>query len=220
MPLDDSLKDESRQMIDTVAQGLVRVMHFDSLYAELPRVLWESPVEDGKLFDIRSVRGRGYVWRTPMHIKHARGTVTMRDTIVAFDIPDIRLARSSASMVGRVILEEGVNFFDVRVDSRNFAFRDLDWLYPRLPNSGGGSGVLRIQSQRPRGILWLTTDARLVGPGTRMSGSFGVVTGADSLYFTNVDMRASPLNLQLIQQMVPRKLPLDGLLVGTVEVKQ
>src|SRR5207253_972690 len=47
----------------------------------------------------------------------------------------------------------------------------------------------------------------------------GIVTGADSLYFTNVDLRASPLNLQMVQAMLPNKLPIDGLLVGTVELK-
>lgn len=218
MPFEGKASDAASYTIDTVSVGLLRRMRFDSVYAEASRVLWESPIEDGKLIDIRSLRGRGYVWRDAMHVERARGTLVLRDSLVAFDMPDIRMAASRASMVGRVILQQGNNFFDVRVDSRQFAFSDMDWLYPRFPNSGGGSGVLRIQSQRPKGVLWLVTDARLVAPGTRVAGSFGVVTGADSLFFTNVDLRASPLNLQLVQQMVPRKLPLDGLLVGTVEV--
>ncbi|HEX6064010.1 MAG TPA: translocation/assembly module TamB domain-containing protein, partial [Longimicrobiales bacterium] len=41
----------------------------------------------------------------------------------------------------------------------------------------------------------------------------------DTMYFTDVDLRAAPLNLELIQAMLPGKLPVDGLLVGTVEVK-
>ncbi|MGQ0815206.1 MAG: translocation/assembly module TamB domain-containing protein, partial [Gemmatimonadota bacterium] len=208
-----------RTVIDTVPGGFAKVMRFDSLHGELSRVIWESPIEPGRLFDVRTMRGRGFVWREPMHVTGLRGTITIRDTVVAFDVPDFRLPSSRAGVVGRVVMEEGMNFFDVRVDMRNVAFRDLDWLYPRLPDNGGGTGVLRIQSQRPRGILWLVTDTRLAGPGTRLAGSFGVVTGADSLYFTNVDLRASPLNLDLIQQIVPNKLPIDGLLVGTVEVE-
>ncbi|HEX6557813.1 MAG TPA: hypothetical protein VF021_00080, partial [Longimicrobiales bacterium] len=211
--------DLQRAVLDTLPGGIAQVMRFDSLYGELSRVIWESPVEDGKLIDIRSLAGRGFVWREAMHVRGMRGTVTLRDTIVAFDIPDARLPSSNASLVGRVIMEEGQNFYDVRVDSRSFAFRDLQWLYPKLPDNGGGSGVLRIQSQRPRGTLWLATNTRIAAPGTRLAGSFGVVTGADSLYFTNVDLRASPLNLQLIQTIVPQKLPLKGLLVGTVELK-
>lgn len=215
----DAAEATRRDVVESVPGGLAKVMRFDSLYGQLPRVVWESPIEPGRLFDVRSLRGRGFVWRDPLHVSNLRGTVTLRDTIVAFDMPDVRMQSTRASVVGRVVMEEGMNFFDVRVDSRSFAFNDLHWLYPRLPSSGGGSGVLRIQSQRPRGILWLATDTRLVAPGTRLAGSFGVVTGADSLYFTNVDLRASPLNLELIQDMLPKRLPLDGLLVGTVEVK-
>ena len=223
MPLetaaDRKLLDSDRTVIDTVPGGRAKVMRFDSLYGQLSRVIWESPIEKGKLIDIRALQGRGFVWREPMHVRSLRGTVTLRDTIVAFDIPAARFPSSSVAVTGRVVMEEGQNFFDVRVDSRDFQFRDLQWLYPRLPESGGGRGVLRIQSQRPRGILWLATDTRIAAPGTRLAGSFGVVTGADSLYFTNVNLRASPLNLKLVQAVLPQKLPLDGLLVGTVEVK-
>lgn len=210
---------ELREVIDTVPGGIAKVMRFDSVFGDLSRVVWESPAEVGRLIDIHTLKGRGFVWHDPMHVVGMRGTVTLRDSIVTFDVPEARLPSSRASLVGRVIMERGLNFFDVRVDSRSFVFRDLKWLYPRLPMDGGGSGVLHIQSQRPKGILWLATNARIAAPGTRVAGSFGVVTGADSLYFTNVDLRASPLNLELVQAMLPQKLPIQGLLVGTVEIK-
>jgi autotransporter translocation and assembly factor TamB len=214
-----AIEDPRREVIDTVPGGLAKVLRFDSIYSDLSRVLWESPIEPGKLIDIRSLRGRGFVWHDPMHVTALRGTLTLQDTVIAFDMPDARFPASRASIVGRVIMEKGQNVFDVRADSRSFAFRDLKWLHPKLPDNGGGSGILRIQSQRPRGILWLATDMRIAAPSTRVAGSFGVVTGADSLYFTNVDLRASPLNLDLVQEILPNRLPVDGLLVGTVEVK-
>lgn len=215
----DAQAQDDRSVIDTVPGGLAQRIKFDSINGSLSRFIWESPAEVGKLIDIRNMTARGFVWRDPMRVTGMRGTVTLKDTIVAFDMPDVRFANSRASVVGRVIQEEGLNFFDVKADSRNFSFTDMKWLYPKLPDDGGGSGILRIQSQRPKGILWLATNLRVSAPGTRVSGSFGVVTGADSLYFTNVDMRASPLNLDLMQSMLPQKLPIDGLLVGTVEIK-
>ena len=209
---------DSRVVIDTLPGGLAKVMRFDSLYGSLSRVVWESPAEEGKLFDVRSMRGRSFIWRNAMEIAGVRGTVTMVDTIVAFDMPDVRLPASRGSVVGRVIMEEGQNFYDIRIDMRTFTFADLDWLYPRFPETGGGSGTMLIQTQRPEGVLWLFRDARIATRGTRVAGTFGIVTGADSLYFTNVDLRASPLNLDVIQEMLPERLPLDGLRVGTVEV--
>ena len=211
--------DTARTVIEPVPGGFARVLRFDSVNGHFTRVIWESPIEQGKLVDVRSLRAKTYVWREAARITDVRGTITLRDTILTFDLPHVRMPATQAAIVGRVVMEEGQNFFDVRADSRRFTFRDMQWLYPRLPDEGGGSGTLRIQSQRPSGILWLATNTRISAPGTRMSGNFGVVTSGDSMYFTDVDMRAAPLNLELIQDILPGTLPVEGLLVGTVEVK-
>jgi autotransporter translocation and assembly factor TamB len=208
--------DTSRLILEEAPGGLLRTMRFENLNARLSRVIWESPIEPGRLFDIQTVQGRGFVWREPFIIRDARGTLTVRDSIVAFDLPDVRLPASQASLLGRVTVRTGGNEFDVRVDGRQLQLRDLRWLYPNLPEEGSGSLVLRIQTQ-PDGILWLAENARLQTPGSQIAGSVGVVTG-DSLYFTRVDLRAAPLDVTLLEQLLPGGLPVDGLLVGTVEV--
>jgi hypothetical protein len=185
--------------------------------ARLNRVIWESPVEPGRLFDVQSLQAQGYVWREPVVIRDARGTVTTRDSVIAFDFSEVRLPSSTASILGRLVTRAGPNDLDVRIESRRVVFQDLQWLYPNLPREGGGTLSLRIQSQ-PRGTLWLVEDARLTAPGTRVAGSFGVVTG-DTLYFTQVNLRASPLDIELLEDILPGGLPVEGLLVGTVEVR-
>jgi hypothetical protein len=209
--------DTARLILDPVPGGLARVMRFEQLNGRLDRVIWESPVEPGRLFDIQSLQARGYVWREPFTIRDARGTLTMRDSVVTFDMPDVRLPSSQAGILGRVIIRTGGNDLDIRVDGRQLRFADMQWLYPALPQEGGGSLVLRIVSQAD-GTLWLAEDARLQTPGTNLAGSFGVVTG-DTIYFTRVDLRASPLDVNLLEQLLPGGLPVDGLLVGTVEVR-
>jgi hypothetical protein len=208
--------DTARIFIETVPGGAVRTMRFEDVTARLSRVIWESPIEHGRLFDIESVQARGYVWRDPFLIRDGRGTVTTRDSIITFDMPDVSLAGSNAGILGRVVMRDGPDDFDVRIDGRRLVFNDLHWLYPNLPDEGGGSLVLRIQT-RPDGILWLAEDARITAPGTRLAGTVGVVTG-DTLYFTQVNLRASPLDVRFIEQLLPGGLPVDGLLVGTVEV--
>ncbi len=210
--------DTARFVIEEVPGGIAKTLRFDSINGFFPRVIWESPIEPGRLVDVRSLTGKGYLWREPFSLTGLRGTLTLRDTILSFDMPEVRLPNSQAAIVGRVVMEEGRNFFEVRADGRRFSFRDMQWLYPQLPDEGGGSGTLRILSQRPQGVLWHASNLRITAPGTRMSGSFGVITG-DTLYFTDVDLRAAPLNLDLIQSMLPGKLPIDGLLIGTVEIK-
>jgi hypothetical protein len=150
-------------------------------------------------------------------VRGARGTLSVRDTVLTFDFTDVTLPASQASVLGTVVQREGKNILDIRVDGHRFQFRDLQWLYPRLPDEGGGSVVLRIQSQ-PAGTLFLAEDARIQAPGTRLAGTVGVVTGGDSIYLTRVNLRASPLDVRLLEQLLPGGLPVDGLLVGTVEV--
>jgi hypothetical protein len=209
--------DTARMILEPVPGGLVRTMRFEALNARLNRVIWESPIEQGRLFDVQSLQTRGFVWTDPFVIRDARGTVTMRDSVVSFDMPEVRLPASEAGVLGQVVVRRGGNDLDIRVDGRRLQFADLHWLYPNLPDEGGGSLVLRIQSQ-PDGTLWLAENARLQAPGTNLAGSFGVVTG-DTLYFTRVDLRASPLDVNLLEQILPGGLPVDGLLIGTIEVR-
>jgi translocation and assembly module TamB len=209
--------DTARLLLESAPGGTLRSMRFEDVNARFDRVIWESPIEKGRLFDIASLQARGYVWRDPFIIRNARGSLTTRDSIIAFDFPDVMLPGSQAAVLGTVVMRTGDNDLDIRVEGRRLQFRDLQWLYPNLPEEGGGSLVLRIRSQ-PDGILWLAEDARLQAPGTRLAGSFGVVTG-DTLYFTRVDLRASPLDVQFLEQLLPGGLPVDGLLIGTVEVR-
>jgi autotransporter translocation and assembly factor TamB len=209
--------DTARLLLESAPGGTLRTMRFEDINARFDRVIWESPIEKGRLFDIASLQARGFVWRDPFIIRNARGSLTTRDSIVAFDLPDVMLPGSQASILGTIVMRTGDNDLDIRVEGRSLQFRDLQWLYPNMPEEGGGSLVLRIRSQ-PDGILWLAEDARLQAPGTRVAGSFGVVTG-DTLYFTRVDLRASPLDVEFLEQLLPGGLPVDGLLIGTVEVR-
>lgn len=209
--------DTSRLIIRRTPRGIQRVYRFEHLEGTLPRVVWEKPDEEGKLFQIARLAGQGYVYKTPFHLRDARGQVVTRDSIVSFDAPEVRLPDTRAAIVGRVVIREPENAYDVKVTGERLAFRDLEWLYPRLPRQGGGSMDLHFKTV-PRGTLWMVTNAHLKAPGTQVAGSFGIVTG-DTLYFTNVNLRASPIDLKLISSMLPHGLPVDGLMVGTVIVE-
>ncbi len=209
--------DTARMIIRRAGRGLQRVLYFREVEAGLPDVLWESPAEPGRLIKIARVSTRGYVWSTPFDLRQAAGMVALHDSVVAFDAREVRLPATHGKLVGRVVVHDSANDYDVQIAGERLAFADLHWLYPKLPKDGGGSGNMRILTV-PRGTLWLMRDARLHTPGTNVAGSFGIVTG-DTLYFTQVSLRASPFDLKLVQSILPGKLPIQGLLVGTVVVQ-
>ena len=211
--------DTARFAMEKVDGGQLKVFRFDSLNAELSRVLWESPIEEGKKFDVKQLSTRAFIFRDPVRIRNATGEVSTRDTVTAFRMTQVSFGGSQAEIEGNVTRIEGKkNLFNIIIDGRRLNFRDLQWAYPAVPDSGFVVGQLAIRTQRPKGMLWYVSNARISAPGTQMAGNFGVVTG-DTLYFTDVDLRASPLNLELLEKILPGKLPVKGLLVGTVEVK-
>ena len=210
-------EDAERLILREAPGGLQREFRFENINANLPRVLWESPVEEGRLFQVASLSTLGYIWTDPFDLRDMRGTVTQRDTVIAFDVDHFRLPETVGSGLGRIVVGDERVLVDISIQGDEVAMRDLQWLYPPLPDEGGGTLDFRIQTQ-PVGTLWLARDARISAPGTELAGSFGIVTG-DTLYFTRVDLRAASLDVDLLESLLPIDLPLDGLLVGTVEVE-
>jgi translocation and assembly module TamB len=209
--------DISRLTIEDVPGGQVRTVRFEALNGRMPRIVWQAPEVEGRSVDIATLSARAYLWDEAAEILELQGRVTMRDSVVAFRMPHVRLPDSDLSALGRVVLGADGFHYDVEVQGDRVRLRDFQWLYPALPDDGGGSLRFRVQTRERGNILWLAEDARLSAPGTELAGSFGVVTG-DTLYFANVSLRASPLNLELIQRLLPMELPIEGLLIGTVEV--
>lgn len=207
----------ARMIIRHNAAGPLRELRFESIDANLPRVIWETPAEPGRLIEVAALSTRGYLWTDPFELRDLRGAVTIRDSLIAFDVPAFALPESRGSAIGELITTGEKLHYDLRISADQIALKDLDWLYPPLPAEGGGSGIVRIQTQ-PEGTLYLVEDARLHTPGTNIAGTFGMVVD-DTLYFTQVDLRASPLDLRLLHQIVPSAPILEGLLVGTIEVE-
>lgn len=210
-------EDTARVILRAVPGGTVREFRFEDLNAVAPRVLWETPVEEGRLIQVASLSTRGYIWEDPFDLRDFEGTVTIRDSVVSFDAERFQLPESRGSAIGQIVFGDEETRYDIRIQGDQVRLADLQWLYPPLPAEGGGSLVFRIQSL-PQGTLWLVQDARVQAPGTEIAGTFGIVTG-DTLYFTQVNLRASPLNLALIESLLPVDLPIEGILVGTVEVE-
>ncbi|MEJ2502296.1 MAG: translocation/assembly module TamB domain-containing protein [Gemmatimonadota bacterium] len=212
-------EDTARLILEAVPGGLARTYRFEAVSARVPRIVWEAPEQEGKVIDVAGLSARAFIWETPAHVQDVEATVAIHDSLITFDAPVARLPASRMSVVGRIVLgsDGAENAYDIAVDGEDVALADLRWLYPPIPEDGGGRLRFRLQTQASGSMLWLARDARIRTGATELAGSFGVVTG-DTLYFTNVDLQASPLDLELIRQLVPAELPIEGLLIGTIEV--
>src|SRR5690606_41851722 len=153
--------------------ALVRVVRFEDVDAALPRVLWSSPVEEGRLFEVASLETRGFMYDDPFDLRQFQGTVTQRDSVISIDARDLRLPDSRATGGGRYTNGDERDYYDLDIQGETIAFDDLRWLYPNFPEEGGGEARIRIQTLDPQGTRWLFEDAHVRAPGAEAAGTHG-----------------------------------------------
>jgi hypothetical protein len=214
--IEAALADTSQIMVRQVPQGFLRTMFFTDVGAALSRV---ASAPDGTSLRLDRFAGLVYVFRDPVPVRHVEADIAYRDQLLQFQAPSIVLPASQLAGFGAIHFgdEEGPRL-DINLRGDTVAFADLQWMYQRFPDEGGGSLELVIETRRD-GTLYLARDLQLTAPGTRLSGSFGLVIN-DALRFVDVDLVADPLRVATVEQMLPTELPVIGLRIGGVEIHQ
>jgi hypothetical protein len=220
-----ALSDTGRVVVDTVPGGYLRTMNFAGLDGRLSRIRFAPGTRSGSRLHVDAMRGRMHVFREPAELEDARGVVALLPGHIELDFPRLRMPTSSVSVSGVVRTDSFPEWFDadegpmydLAFRSDSVRFRDLQWIYPLLPDEGGGSTSLRIE-HRPEGLMFLFRDARVALPRTRVEGSFGVIVG-DTLRFVEVEVEAEPVDARVIDAMLPEGLPVRGLVLGGVTIR-
>lgn len=213
-----ALTDTSRLVVDSVAAGLVRTMVF-RVEAGLIADLSVAPPERGGIsLKVDSAQGEAFLYtEPPLRIRHIQGELVLREGILRYRAPNLVLSESRVSSLGVVDATGAEAAYDLAFESEQMALADLHWLFPTLPDEGGGRGKLWIET-RPEGLSVLGRDLAFEAPGTRIRGSFGMVFG-DTLRFLEADLAADPLDIPTVERMIPAGLPVEGLRIGALEIR-
>jgi hypothetical protein len=219
--LSEMLADD-RWMIEEVPGGHLREMLFDIHGAAISE-LFIGPDERGGIY-LELTEGSADVrlWRDPpLEVRGARAQLHLHDGIVNYSAPEIVLPNTRGESVGRIDLRGDRPMYDVVVTTPAFALADLRWLYPWLPEDpAAGRGSLRLWIEdRPDDLLVLAQDVVLEMPDTHITGQFGVLTGPDVFRFVDVDLEASPLNVESVERLLPADLPVEGLRIGSAVIR-
>lgn len=215
----ETLSDTSQLLVQRVRGGYLRSNHFTRLDGRFSRVRFAPGTEAGTFLHVDALSGFAQIFREPVRINALTGEILVLDQQVQFHVPMARLPGSRIGAAGRVRFPPDADepWYDVFFVGEQVAFRDLQWLYPRFPREATGTLSLLVET-RPDGLLFLTRDARIQAPGTRLSGSFGMVVG-DTIRFHNVDLKADPLRVATVEAMLPEQLPVVGLRIGGAEIR-
>jgi translocation and assembly module TamB len=210
-----ALAGETRAHVIEVPHGYQSVMDFQKIQAALPRIRLADPDTATRLFRVGELRMLAFPFTPPgAEIQSLKGDFRMAaDSLwfrdVAASLPGTRLQLSGAYM-----LASGDANLDA--NARPLALADLRWLYPALPDSGGGSARLDMR-YRPKGESdFMVPSAEIALNGGSLEGQIGVaMASAGGLRLHDTDLRFDDVNTATIQQLVPGvKIPVSGSLAG------
>ncbi|MGE5098912.1 MAG: translocation/assembly module TamB domain-containing protein, partial [Deltaproteobacteria bacterium] len=145
---------------------------------------------------------------------------------VWFDVPHFDMPASTGSGHGKVWWgSELPTRYDIAIHGDSVSLDDVNWVYPTLPRSGGGTLDLAIKNDPDPKKLQII-DFKLSKMDVRstkshITGDMTFSIGAPILLVRNVDLRAQPMNFDLIRTLNGKPFPVDwqGNLVGTVKAR-
>jgi len=156
----------------------------------------------------------------PFRARNIRGSVLLHGDSLWLDVPHFDLPGSTGSAEGVIAWDGGPVRYDIRVRGDSVSLADVAWVYPTLPRDGGGTMRLHIRTD--------TADARIVDYAladmdvrttrSRLVGDMTFGVGGPVLRVTDVDMRADPVDFDLLRTLAGGPFPYDwqGTLTGTV----
>ena len=172
---------------------------------------------DSARLDDRQPGGRKFAIRNlsidesdpPFLFRNARGNVRILGDSIWAEVPHFELPGSKGNMVGKVWWGRNLPArFDLSIRADTVSLEDIAWVYPTLPNTGGGRMNLRILSRRdPRVIDYIITDMDVRTTDSRLRGDMTFGIGAPVTELKDVDITAQPIDFKLVETLAGEPLP-------------
>jgi translocation and assembly module TamB len=212
---------EIRRVRDGTRSGFTQNYRWTNIYAAVPFMRIADPDSAAKMFMIDTLHAVETVptfrWR------NVAGRVRVLGDSVWMTVPHWDLPGSTGHAEAKITWGSDLPVrYAVRVWGDSVSLRDVAWVYPTLPTTGGGSMVLDIRNEKNlhrldyaiTGMDVRTTKSRIVGDMT-------FETGGPVLRVHDVRMKADPVDWDLLRTLNGKPFPADwqGKLTGTVTAR-
>lgn len=180
-----------------------------------------DPDSVGRLFQVAKLDADEF--DPPFKFRNVRGGVRQTGDSLWLDLTHFDLPASTGKGAGKIVWGSDLDTrYDLRIVGDSVSLADVNWVYPTLPTTGGGSMVLNIKNEQNLKIIDYalsnmdvrTTRSRLLGNMT-----FGV--GGPVLIVKDLAMQAAPVNFDLLRTINGKPFPYNwqGNLTGTVRAR-
>ena len=157
----------------------------------------------------------------PFKFRNISGTFLNLGDSVFVDADHWDLPASTGKAHGSVVWGSDLPVrYYLHVTGDSVALRDVAWVYPTLPTTGGGKLELDIRSERNPHILdYVLTNMDVRTTGSRLLGKMTFAVGDPILAVRNLDLQAVPVDFDLLRTLNGKEFPYDwqGKITGTVK---
>ncbi|HEY9229053.1 MAG TPA: translocation/assembly module TamB domain-containing protein [Gemmatimonadaceae bacterium] len=154
--------------------------------------------------------------------RNVSGEVKHLGDTLWLDIPHFDMPASTGKAAGRVWWGSDLPVrYDIAVRGDSVSLNDVNWVYPDLPRTGGGTLDLLIKND-PKNLKVIDFHLRQMdvrSEKSHLTGNMSFGTGAPVLLVRNVDVKADPVDFDLLRTLAGKPFPYDwqGQLFGTVK---
>ncbi|MCU0635942.1 MAG: hypothetical protein MUE41_13790, partial [Gemmatimonadaceae bacterium] len=204
---------------DTKGRWYMRTWRWTRISYALGATRLADPDSAGQRFTLRDFSAvetdPAFAWR------NVRGIVRKLHDSVWVDIAHWDLASSTGTGKGKIWWGSNLpTRYDITVRGDSVSMRDVAWVYPTLPRSGGGTVTLNIVSQprNPRVIEYQLRDMDARSMDSRLRGDLTFAVGGPVLGVTDVDLSLEPMDMALARTFNGEPFPYDwqGTITGRV----
>lgn len=199
-------------------EGYARTRRWTDINMALSHARVADPDSAGRLFVI----SRLDVNETdpPFVFHNVTGTVRNQGDSVWVDIRHFDLPGSVGKGSGKVVWGSELPVrYNLHIIGDSVSLADVDWVYPTLPTTGGGSVVLDIKNERDLRVMdYQLTKLDVRTTKSRLRGAMTFAVGGPVLQVKAVNLQADPVDFDLLRTFNGKPLPVDwqGQMVGRV----
>ncbi|HWJ23722.1 MAG TPA: translocation/assembly module TamB domain-containing protein [Gemmatimonadaceae bacterium] len=157
----------------------------------------------------------------PFEFRNVRGGVKHMGDSIWLDLPHFDLPGSTGRARGKVVWGSDLPIrYAIDVTGDSVALKDVAWVYPTLPTTGGGKMHLQIRNEPSNlGVIdYAIRDMDVRSVKSRLRGNMTFGVGGPVLIVKDVAMDAQPLDFDLIRTLNGKPFPYDwrGQITGNV----
>jgi translocation and assembly module TamB len=195
--------------------------HWKNITAFLPRVRLTDPDSNkfGRFFDIGSMSVAEH--DPPFDFHNIRGSLRNLGDSIWVEIAHFDLPGSHGSGQGKITWGSNLPVrYDIRVHGDSVSLADVNWVYPTLPTTGGGSTELHIANdpKNLRVIEYQLTKMDVRSTKSHLTGAMTFAVGHPVLVVKDVNLVADPVDFDFLRTINGKPFSVDfrGPLYGTV----